>query len=100
MWNELQSFLRGFSTEKLFELFRYQADSPMLFSTGLFLFLFLGFYMIYNSLQNHRRTRILYVVLFSLYFYYKTSGLWFILLLFTATSDFFIGQVIPKTKNI
>ena len=99
MWNELQSYLSGLSAEKLFELFRYQPHSPMLFSTGLFLFLFVGFYIIYNSLQNHHRTRIAYVILFSLYFYYKTSGLWFVLLLITATSDFFIGRVIYATKD-
>ena len=100
MWSELQSYLSELSSEKFFELLRYQPESPMLFSTGLFLFLFIGFYIIYNSLQNHQRTRIIYVIFFSLYFYYKTSGLWLVLLVLTATSDFFIGQTLPKTKNI
>jgi D-alanyl-lipoteichoic acid acyltransferase DltB (MBOAT superfamily) len=99
MWNELTTYLNELSAEKFFELFRYQPQSPMLFSTGLFLFLFLGFYMIYNSLQNYQRTRILYVILFSLYFYYKTSGFWLVLLIFTATSDFFIGRAIFSTTG-
>jgi len=99
MWGELLSYLNELSPEKLLELFRYQPQSPMLFSTGLFLFLFVGFYMIYNSLQNFQRTRIIYIILFSLYFYYKTSGLWFVLLIFTATSDFFIGRQIHITKD-
>lgn len=99
MWNKIQDYVSDLSLDKLFDLFRYQPESPMLFSTGLFLFLFIGFYIIYNSLRNHQRTRIIYVILFSLYFYYKTSGLWFILLILTATSDFFIGQMMPQTKS-
>ena len=99
MWNEFQAYVSELSPEKFFELFRYQPNSPMLFSTGLFLFLFVGFYIIYHSLQNHQRTRIFYVILFSLYFYYKTSGLWLVLLLFTATSDFFLGQLIWGAKG-
>ena len=99
MWSELQSCVEGLSADKFFELFRYQAGSPLLFSTGLFLFLFIGFYIIYNSLQNQQRIRIIYVILFSLYFYYKTSGIWFVLLLFTATSDFFIGNFIHQAKS-
>ncbi|MDR3252415.1 MAG: MBOAT family protein [Tannerella sp.] len=82
------------------ELLSYQPESPMLFSTGLFLFIFLGFYVVYNAIRDSYRARILYVILFSLYFYYKTSGLWFVLLLFTATSDFFIGQALNATKDL
>ena len=99
MWNKIQTYISDLSFDKLLDLFRYQPESPMLFSTGLFLFLFIGFYLIYNSLRNHQRARIIYVILFSLYFYYKTSGLWFILLILTATSDFFIGQRMPETKS-
>jgi D-alanyl-lipoteichoic acid acyltransferase DltB (MBOAT superfamily) len=99
MWNKLQSYFGDLSFEKILELFHYQPESPMLFSAGLFLFLFLGFYIIYNRLRNCQRVRILYVILFSFYFYYKTSGLWFILLIFTATSDFFIGRMMPRTDN-
>ena len=44
--------------------------------------------------------RIIYVTLFSLYFYYKSSGLWFGLLVFTATSDFFIGHYLARATTV
>ncbi|MDR2681370.1 MAG: MBOAT family protein [Tannerella sp.] len=99
MWNDIEKYFNELSFQKLLELFKYQPESPMLFSTGLFLFLFIGFYIIYNSLRDRSNIRIIYVILFSIYFYYKTSGLWFILLISTATSDFFIGRVIPEVRS-
>ncbi|MDR2469281.1 MAG: MBOAT family protein, partial [Tannerella sp.] len=87
-----ESFLSSFSCDRLRAVFLYQPESPLLFSTGFFFFLFIGFFLIYRSLRRHTVARILYVTLFSLYFYYKTSGLCFLLLIFTATSDFLIAQ--------
>jgi D-alanyl-lipoteichoic acid acyltransferase DltB (MBOAT superfamily) len=97
MWNDMEKYISALSFHKFFEIFKYQPDSPLMFSTGLFLFLFLGFFILYNSLRNKLRVRILYVAFFSLYFYYKTSGIWFLLLIFTATSDFLIGRMIAST---
>ena len=99
MWNSVMQFFSGLSLDKALDQLVYHPESPLLFSTGLFLFLFLGFYILYNSLQNRQSVRILYVILFSLYFYYKTSGLFFLLLVFTATSDFFIGRMMHATAD-
>ena len=60
---------------------------------------FIGFLIIYMSLRKHLLTRIIYVTLFSIYFYYKSSGLFFFLLLFVATSDFCIAQCMTKTAS-
>ncbi|CAK7007243.1 MAG: hypothetical protein PARBA_00290 [Parabacteroides sp.] len=89
-----------FSFEKLEDIFVYQHNAPMLFSSGLFFFLFIGFLIIYMSLRKHLLARIIYVTLFSLYFYYKSSGIWFLLLLFTATSDFCIAQALDRTVSV
>ncbi len=46
-------------------------------------------------LQRFRRApmaRIVYVIAFSLYFYYKSSGIYFLLLVFAAASDFLIAR--------
>lgn len=85
---------------KLGEVLTYQQNAPILFSSGLFFFLFIGFLIIYMSLRKHLLARIIYVTLFSIYFYYKSSGVWFLLLLFTATSDFCIAQGIFHSSSV
>lgn len=93
------TFFEDIDFAKIPGLLAYDSQAPMLFSSGLFLFLFIGFLLIYMMLQHKTKWRILYVTLFSLYFYYKSSGLWFGLLIFTATSDFLIGGRIPLVKS-
>ncbi len=88
-----------FLIDKLGTLFAYNAQSPLIFSSGLFLFLFTGFYLIYGTLRRRPTLRILYVILFSLYFYYKSSGIYFLLLVFAATSDFLIAQAIGRSSS-
>ncbi|MDR2138420.1 MAG: MBOAT family protein [Tannerella sp.] len=90
-----------FSAERFGELFLYRTEEPLLFSTGFFFFLFTGFFILFLSLRKHAPVRICYVTLFSLYFYYKTSGICVLLLLFTATSDFLIahGTFAARTKR-
>lgn len=83
----------------LIELLKYNPEEPLLFTSGLFLFLFLGFTLFYGFMRRTVTLRIVYVTLFSLYFYYKTSGLFFLLLMFTATSDFFIGHFIATATT-
>lgn len=101
-YNILRDWLSNhqFTWEKLGDILTYHHNAPILFSSGLFFFLFIGFLMIYMSLRKHTLARIIYVTLFSLYFYYKSSGLWFGLLVFTATSDFLIAQCISHTTSV
>ena len=80
-------------------LLSYDATSPLIFSSGLFLFLFAAFLLFYNALRNTTLPRIIYVVLFSLYFYYKSSGIYFLLLIFAATSDFLIARALARTER-
>lgn len=87
------------SFDKLGQLLAYQPQAPMLFSSGLFFFLFIGFFLIYLSLRRHLLARLIYVTLFSLYFYYKSSGAWFGLLVFTATSDFLIARAMQRVQG-
>ena len=54
--------------QKVVALMTYDSSSPLIFSSGLFLFLFVGFLLLYRLLQRTTTARILYVVAFSLYF--------------------------------
>lgn len=98
--NRVGEYWSQLSFDKLGDLLAYQHNAPMLFSSGLFLFLFIGFLVFYMSLRKHLLARIIYVTLFSLYFYYKSSGLFFLLLLFVATSDFCIAQCMIRTVSL
>ena len=53
--------------EKLLTLLSYDASSPLIFSSGLFLFLFAGFLLLYGMFRRAPMARIVYVILFSLY---------------------------------
>ena len=58
----------------------YSPQNPVIFNSGLFLFLFVAFSAVYYLLRNRDTARILFVTLFSYYFYYKSSGFYFLLL--------------------
>ncbi len=85
--------------DNILNLLKYNPEEPLLFTSGLFLFLFLGFTFFYMFMRNKVTLRVVYVTLFSLYFYYKTSGLFFLLLIAVAASDFTIGHFIAKSDS-
>ena len=85
-------------TDRLQALFAYDASSPLIFSSGLFLFLFAGFLLVYSAFRRAPMARIVYVIAFSLYFYYKSSGIYFLLLVFAAASDFLIARGIYRAR--
>ena len=68
------------------ELWTYQPQNPILFSSGSFLVLFVLFWGVYLLIYNQVSARIWYLTAFSLFFYYKSSGEF--LALFAATIVF------------
>ena len=85
--------------QRLLHIFQYDASSPMIFSSGIFLFLFLAFSLIYWMLQKKDTARILFVTLFSYYFYYKSSGFYFFLLGVVTVSDYLIALGIHRWRS-
>ena len=81
------------------EQFVYNQQEPLIFSSGFFLFLFAAFAAVYVALRRADTLRIIFVTLFSYYFYYKSSGVYFFLLAFVTVSDFLIGKQIGKTRS-
>lgn len=84
---------------KLLQEFVYNPKEPMIFSSGFFLFLFLGFLAVYSLVYKHNRLKNIYLTLFSIFFYYKSSGLYFILLLITAVVDYNLARQIARTDD-
>lgn len=65
-WEEM-----GIDWSKVAGVLTYDPHQPMIFNSGLFLFLFLGFSLVYVLLRHKTTARLLFVTLFSYYFYYK-----------------------------
>ncbi|MCD7721044.1 MAG: MBOAT family protein [Prevotellaceae bacterium] len=84
---------------KALEALSYDPARPMLFSTGVFLFLFLGFSLVYALLRKADTLRILFVTLFSYYFYYKSSGFHFLLLAVVTLTDFSAAALMQKARR-
>lgn len=85
--------------EKLINQFTYQADQPMIFNSGFFLFLFTGFLIIYYLLSDTLKPKLIYVTLFSYYFYYKSSGIYFLVLLSCTLIDFLLANWIYQSQS-
>ena len=77
---------------RVLEQLQYMPDSPMIFSSGIFLFLFLGFTLIYNMLGKADTLRIIFVTLFS-------SGMFFWLLALVTVCDYYIARAIGGLKE-
>ena len=84
---------------KLAEVLTYDPRQPMIFSSGVFLLLFLGFSFVYMLLQKRTTARLLFVTLFSYYFYYKSSGVYFFLLGTVTVTDFWLAHVMDRTQS-
>ncbi len=84
----------------LSDIFVYNSKAPLLFNSALFLGLFLGFYGIYILTKRAYLFRLGYVILFSLFFYYKCSGIYFLLLIFSSVIDYTIALGIHRLNHV
>ena len=78
-------------------------EEPLLF-TQLFFWIFLlivllGYSFVYNLQGEKNKWKILYLLLVSFYFYYKTSEVFIILLWYVIIFDFFIGRQIAQAQR-
>ena len=83
----------------LLEQFSYHDEQPLLFHHGIFLFLFANLLVFYGLLTKHRKGQNWLLIIFSAYFYYKSSGLYFVLLLTTISSDYLFSILINRSTK-
>lgn len=87
------------SIEKIQSWFVYDPKAPLLFNSGLFLGLFIVFYLIYIITYKHDKFRTVYVLLFSLFFYYKAGGMYFILLIISSVFNYYLSEFIYRSPQ-
>jgi D-alanyl-lipoteichoic acid acyltransferase DltB (MBOAT superfamily) len=81
------------------QIFSYSDKAPLLFNQYLFLFLFTIMFAGYSLIHKKVRIRNLYLLIFSLFFYFKCSGFYFVLLLFSTIVDYGCGFGIYLAKE-
>lgn len=88
MWSSITSFLA------------FDPKAPFIF-TAVNFWIFFAIVLAVDAIIHKRKiTRHAFLFGASLFFYYKTTGLFFLLLLFTAIWDFVVGKKIHSTQNV
>lgn len=71
----------------------------LFFNSGLFWVLFIIFLPIYGLLKSRRTQMMVFVVAFSLFFFFKASGFYFLLLVGTSLIDYFLARQIHREPD-
>lgn len=85
--------------DKILELLQYDKYNPLLFNSGLFLALFIVFIFIYELCRKQKTIKFLFVIAFSLYFYYKSSAEYCAILLGVCVSDYILGILLERSSK-
>lgn len=80
-------------------IFIHNPSEPLLFHTGVFLFLFSLFLIAYSFIYQNQKIRNIALIIFGFYFYYKASGLFLILLITSLSADYIFSKWIHNCKK-
>lgn len=84
---------------RLTEIFAFSEAFPLIFTQAAFWIFLAVVYLFFVLVYRNIRIRTTYLFFVSLFFYYKTSGLFVLLLLFTTLSNFWLGKAIYYEKR-
>lgn len=77
----------------------FDASTPLLFTQFQFWVFFAAIFAIFSLFHNRKLLRNTFLFAASLFFYYKTSGLFILILLFSTLSDYSIALFIDKAQK-
>lgn len=81
------------------DILLYFEDTPLIF-TQLYFWVFFGVVLLFYSIfYKNKPVRNAYLFFVSLFFYWKTSGFFFLILLISTLSDYFLGFKIYNAKK-
>jgi len=89
----------SFDLQSFFRQFLYDPENPLLFNNGFFVFFFAVFIGLYYHFRNSFKIRRYIFCFFSLYFFYKASGFFVVLVIVSAIVDFVVSNAIYVQKN-
>jgi D-alanyl-lipoteichoic acid acyltransferase DltB (MBOAT superfamily) len=85
--------------QQFLQQFLYDPKNPLLFSSGFFVYYFTAFIALYYKFQHNYKARTWLFCFFSLYFFYKASGAFVLLVVASAIVDFFLGNLIYQVPS-
>ena len=85
--------------QNLYDILRFDSRNPLLFNSGLFLLIFVAFLLIYQAMRRWHSAKMVFVILFSLYFYYKSSAQYCFILLGVCISDYILGRWMGNLRS-
>lgn len=77
----------------------YDDSRPLIFTEGSFWIFFALLLLGYSVIFKTRYLRTFYLLAFSVFFYYKSSGYFFVLLIFSTICDYVLGLLISQTTT-
>ncbi len=84
---------------RLQNIFSFSEEYPLIFTQADFWIFFAAIYFLYALVYRKKSIRSAYLFAISLLFYYKTSGLFIGILLFSTVNDFFLGKGIYYSSS-
>lgn len=84
--------------QNILDVLKYNPLQPLLFNSGFFLFFFVFILIFYRFVWQNHRAKVLFLMVMSLYFYYKSSGVFFVLIIISSIIDFIAGKIIHNTE--
>src|SRR5690606_31722942 len=84
---------------RLIEIFKFSEEFPLIFTQANFWIFFAVVYFVFALIFKKIPLRNAYLFFVSIFFYYKTSGLFVGLLIFSTVLDFFIAKAIYATPS-
>lgn len=89
----------SFDINAFLHQFVYDENNPLLFNNGFFVFFFAIFIALYYKFKDNFKVRRYIFIFFSLYFFYKASGAFVILVIISAIVDYFLSNAIYIQRN-
>ncbi|HDR68090.1 MAG TPA: MBOAT family protein, partial [Bacteroidaceae bacterium] len=83
----------------LSDIVLFNPEKPLIFTQLFFWIFYLLVLVIYSIIYKERALRNAFLFAVSLFFYWKTSGLFFLLLVFSTISDYYLGNLIFRARR-
>ena len=82
------------------EIFQYSTEKPWFFTEFSFLLVFGIFLLLYAFIVHQNKWKKIYIIAFSLFFYYKSSGPFLGLFVLMILSDYLFAHAIHKNEGV